>query len=118
MKRANHGVASCQCASLPLDRSNNQSPVTFPRRERLARISLRLSAVPMDRTVPAALRSVHPSPLDGGATEDKSALRERPLRMNLLNKWPRLVLSPATGGYEGSQALHPPSSRPPRDEGR
>jgi hypothetical protein len=47
-----------------------------------------------------------------------SALRERLLRMNLLNKWPRLVLSPATGGHEGSQALQPRPSPPLRNESR
>jgi hypothetical protein len=31
---------------------------------------------------------------------------------------PRLVLSPAIGGHEGSQALHPPSSPPLHDDSR
>jgi hypothetical protein len=41
----------------------------------LACIPRRLPAASADRAASAALRSVHPPPLDGGVTEDKSVLR-------------------------------------------
>jgi hypothetical protein len=67
-------------------------------------ISHRLSAASTDKSVPAALRSVGPS---------QTAAQDEPPQ-----QWPRLVLSPAMDGPEGSQALQPQPSPPLRDESR